>query len=70
MNKNVGSVDRSLRVALGLVLIVLGVFLFDTWLISLMGFVLFLTGAVRICLLYKILGIDTCAQCATTGQNQ
>jgi type IV secretory pathway TrbD component len=69
MNKNVGSIDRGLRIALGLALIALGVFLFDTWLISLMGLVLFLTGAVRICLLYKILGIDTCSQCST-GQNQ
>lgn len=60
--KNVGGVDRIFRIVIGLALI-LGFFLNTEsslrWL-YLIGFVPFLTGVFQTCLLYRVLGINTC----------
>jgi hypothetical protein len=56
---NVGSVDRILRVAIGLVLIVLALMgTIGVW--GYIGIVPLATGLVRFCPVYKLLGIDTC----------
>ncbi|CAM4322082.1 DUF2892 domain-containing protein [Kerstersia similis] len=59
MKTNVGGLDRILRVILGLVLIILaasGVIGWWGWL----GILPLLTGLVRYCPLYPLLGLSTC----------
>lgn len=59
MQKNEGSLDRALRVAAGLLLV--GLAATDTigaW--GYFGIVPILTGAIGMCPLYSMLGINTC----------
>ena len=59
MKTNVGNLDRSLRIAAGLVLIALaatGTVGWWGWL----GVVPLLTGLMRFCPLYTLLGLNTC----------
>lgn len=59
MQANVGTLDRSLRIAVGLILIVLSL----TGVIGLWGWigvVPLATGFLRFCPLYPLLGISTC----------
>jgi hypothetical protein len=61
MKKNVGSVDRVFRIALGIVLLSL-VFVLKTdarW-FGLIGIVPLLTGLISSCPLYSLLGLNTC----------
>lgn len=59
MKVNEGVIDRSQRVVLGLVLIGLAVTgTVRVW--GYIGIVALLTGAVGICPLYSLLGINTC----------
>lgn len=61
MKINVGSIDRWVRIVLGLALLS-AVFLLDDssrWL-GLIGLVPLMTAAVRVCPLYSMLGISTC----------
>ncbi len=60
MRSNEGTVDRALRIGGGLLLIGLTVAgVVGPW--GYVGVVPLLTGAVGMCPLYAILGIDTCA---------
>lgn len=59
MNANVGTLDRSLRIAVGLILIALslaGVIGLWGWI----GVVPLATGILRYCPVYPLLGIKTC----------
>ena len=59
MARNEGRFDRALRIIVGLVLIVMalrGMYTPWTWI----GVVPLLTGALGMCPLYSILGINTC----------
>ena len=61
MNPNVGTVDRDIRVLIGLGLLSL-FFILDgnaRW-FGLIGFVPLLTAGIRFCPLYTVLGIRTC----------
>ena len=61
MNPNVGTVDRIIRVLIGLGLLSL-FFILDgnaRW-FGLIGFVPLLTAGIRFCPLYTVLGIRTC----------
>jgi len=59
MITNIGAVDRIVRVALGIVLIGMAVSgTVGSW--GYVGVVLVLTGAVRFCPLYRLLGVNTC----------
>ncbi len=64
MNINVGSTDRMLRIVAGVVLLLLALFtgvatgLFKTLLIV-VGIVLVVTGFLRICPAYSIIGVNT-----------
>ena len=60
MTQNVGGIDRILRIAVGLVLVILaatGVLGPWAWL----GVILLATGLVGICMPYKLFGFSTCA---------
>lgn len=59
MKTNEASIDRILRVALGLALLLL-VFVGPHTLWGLVGVVPLATGLAGFCPLYKVLGIDTC----------
>ena len=58
MEKNIGTLDRGVRIVLGLAIIGLGVY-FKNWL-GLIGVALILSGLIGWCGLYKLLGINTC----------
>jgi hypothetical protein len=59
MNANVGTIDRVLRVALGVILIGLTVFgVIGVW--GWIGVVPLVTGIFRFCPAYSLLGIKTC----------
>jgi hypothetical protein len=55
---NEGTIDRVLRVALGIALVALA--LTKGWMWAWIGVVPILTGATGICPLYSIFGINTC----------
>lgn len=59
MKKNEGTIDRALRVFIGLGLLSL-VFIGPKSLWGLIGIIPLLTGAVGFCPLYKMLGLNTC----------
>ena len=60
MLANVGSADRVLRLVIGAVLIVLGIWLRGGWLwAALVGAVLVLTALLRFCPAYSLLRIRT-----------
>ncbi|WP_067737019.1 YgaP family membrane protein [Novosphingobium naphthalenivorans] len=56
---NVGGIDRLLRIVLGIVLLAL-VFVGPKTMWGLIGVVPLVTGLLRTCPLYSILGIKTC----------
>lgn len=58
MKKNVGSIDRTLRIVAGLVLIV-WVLLVNGPVWAWIGAIPLLTGLFNLCPLYKLLGINT-----------
>ncbi len=58
MSKNVGSVDRALRVVLGLALLGLAVFGGHWW--GWIGVVPLVTAAAGFCPAYKLIGLNTC----------
>ncbi len=61
MKKNVGSIDRVVRIVLGLALLSLTVILSAPWAyLGLIGLVPLVTAALGTCPLYSLLGIDTC----------
>jgi Protein of unknown function (DUF2892) len=60
MNRNEGTLDRTLRIVLGLALLALVVVGPRTWL-GLVGLVPLATGLVGFCPLYRVLGVRTCA---------
>ena len=61
MIANIGTVDRVLRIVIGLLLIVLAYGgTIGAW--GYLGIVPLLTGVVRFCPAYKLLGMDTCAK--------
>lgn len=57
MKTNIGSVDRTIRIVLGLLIGAAGIF-FETWW-GLIGLVLLGTALIRFCPLYTLLGIST-----------
>lgn len=58
MKKNVGGIDRTVRIVVGILVIGLGLMMNSWW--GLLGVVLLLTGLFRFCGLYTLLGINTC----------
>lgn len=62
MKTNIGTLDRSLRIVVGLLLIVLSLTgVIGLW--GLIGLVPLATGIFRFCPLYTLLGIKTCKRC-------
>lgn len=59
MKKNVGGLDKNLRIVLGIVLLAL-VFVGPKTMWGLIGIVPLVTGLFGLCPLYSILGFNTC----------
>jgi len=59
MKKNVGSIDKTTRIALGLVIAIYGVF--NSSLIGLIAIIPIGTALINWCPLYPILGLSTCS---------
>lgn len=68
MNANLGSIDRVLRLILGVALIAAALLsgwtVFEsvalTWVVTVVGIVLIATALFRFCPLYRLLGVKTC----------
>lgn len=58
MVKNVGTIDRVLRILIGLALVGWGLYA-KNW-IGVIGIIPILTGIVSFCPLYKLFGLSTC----------
>lgn len=58
MKANVGGVDKWIRIALGIALIVWAATGGPVW--AWLGIVPLLTGLFNFCLLYRLLGVSTC----------
>jgi hypothetical protein len=62
--KNVGGWDRKLRIILGVLIMLAGVYYENWW--GILGLVIFLTGLFSRCGLYKFFGINT-SKCNCDG---
>jgi len=60
MSNNVGKIDRSIRIILGLIIVLLG-FYFQSWW-GLIGIVPIFTAFVSWCPLYSIFRLSTCSK--------
>ncbi len=58
MNRNIGTVDRVVRIVLGVIVIAVGLWYRSWW--GLIGLPLIATGIVGFCSLYVPFGINTC----------
>lgn len=58
MKANVGTMDRMVRIVVGVALLAAGG-IFQSWW-GLVGLLPLLTGLMRFCALYSLLGINTC----------
>ncbi|TEW54341.1 DUF2892 domain-containing protein [Psychromonas sp. RZ22] len=58
LNTNVGGMDRTLRIILGVVLTLVGAWSFNWW--GIVGLALLFTGLMNWCPLYTSLGVSTC----------
>ena len=58
MQKNVGNTDRMIRIIAGIIILAIGAYYGSWW--GLVGLVPLFTGITQSCVLYKMLGIDTC----------
>ena len=63
MKVNEGSIERALRVVVGIVLIAM-VFVGPQTVWGWIGVMPLITGAIGICPLYSVLGINTCPSCS------
>lgn len=60
MKTNIGSIDRLVRIVIGLALLGAGIVLHSWW--GLVGIVPLLTAVVRFCPAYVPFGLSTCAR--------
>lgn len=58
VGRNVGTIDRLLRIVAGILIIGLGVYYQSLW--GIIGIVPLFTGLFRFCPLYSMLGVNTC----------
>ena len=60
MKRNIGTIDKTIRIIAGLAIIGAGVY-FRSW-FGLIGLLPLMTGLVGYCALYTFLGINTCSR--------
>ncbi len=64
MNKNVGSIDRTIRIIAGIAGIAAGIYYGSWW--GAVALVPLLTAFLNWCPAYSLLGISTCGSCGGT----
>ena len=62
--RNVGRKDKNIRIAVGIVLIIVGLLFAKSFLLTLIGAIVTATGVFSFCSLYQLLGMNT----ATTAE--
>jgi len=60
MKQNVGGLDRTLRIIIGIILVVIGAFFLSWW--GIVGLALLFSGLLSWCPVYAPFGISTCQQ--------
>ncbi len=60
MNKNIGKLDRNIRIVIGILIIVLGL-VYNSWL-GVIGVIPIITALINWCPLYCPLKINTCSK--------
>jgi len=60
MKKNVGSADRAIRIAAGLIIILMGIYFKSWW--GVFGVLPIITAALRWCPAYLPFGINSCKE--------
>ncbi len=69
MQNNVGTIDRVVRVVLGLGLLSLfGVLEGNAKFLGLIGLIPLGTAAIRFCPLYRLVGLSTCSECEAAAE--
>jgi len=58
MKCNVGGIDRKLRIVLGSIIVLAGIYFQSWW--GLLGIMVVLTGIIRLCPAYLPFGFSTC----------
>ncbi len=61
MDCNIGKIDRIIRIVIGVALLLLA-FQLQNILLGIVGLIVLVTGVIKFCLLYKLLGINTGCQ--------
>ncbi|MGB9719634.1 MAG: YgaP family membrane protein [Candidatus Anstonellales archaeon] len=59
MKQNVGILDQTLRIVVGIFLIVLGFYYGNNWILYIVGVVVLVTGILGYCPIYEILNMST-----------
>jgi len=59
LKKNVGGIDKVLRLVVGAVVIATGIYM-GWWWLAVIGAIVFLTGLLGRCGLYYLIGVNTC----------
>lgn len=67
MKNNVGSIDKTIRIIVGIVIIALGIYFKSWW--GIIGLIILLTGLLNTCLLYLPFGIST-VKIKSTGEEK
>ena len=60
MNKNVGGIDKLLRILVSMAIMAVGFYNPEYWWTFVVGVILLLTAIFALCPLYSVLGISTC----------
>lgn len=64
MKQNVGGIDRYARIAVGIILVVVGTVLASNLILTIIGLIVMGTGVFSFCGLYSLLGINTACKIA------
>ncbi len=64
MKQNVGGIDRYARIAIGIVLVLVGTVGISSLIVTIIGLIVMGTGVFRFCALYSLLGINTACKVA------
>ena len=59
MKQNVGNTDRYIRIAIGVVLVLVGTIGINNPIVGIIGLIVMGTGVFKFCALYSLLGINT-----------
>ncbi len=61
MKKNMGRIDRIIRIVLGLAVIGIGIAMQSWW--GLLGLIFLITSFMNYCPIYTLFGMKTCKEC-------